>query len=90
VNREQLEEEIKSLIIDALELEDMSPNDISSMKPLFKDGLGLDSIDSLEIIIALKKKYNLEIKQQDENRKYLHSVSSIADFLLEAEKQNVR
>lgn len=55
INKAELEEEIKKLIIKALDLENISPAEISSDTPLFKDGLGLDSIDSLEIEIALKK-----------------------------------
>lgn len=62
-----LENEIKELIIESLGLEDLTKEDIDSTEPLFGTGLGLDSIDALELGIALKKKYNLQIQVQDDN-----------------------
>ena len=56
-----LELEVKQLIIDSLSLEDIEPEDIDSEEPLFGDGLGLDSIDALELGIALQKTYNIKI-----------------------------
>ena len=83
-----LVEEIKELIVDSLELEDVNPHDIDENEPLFVDGLGLDSIDALELGMALKKKYNLTIdKNSDENKKHFYSVKSIADFI-EKQREN--
>ncbi|MBY0291898.1 MAG: acyl carrier protein [Alphaproteobacteria bacterium] len=77
-----LEREIKELIIQALNLEDITIDDISSEEPLFIDGLGLDSIDALELGIALQKKYSIKIETQDENiKKYFFSVKTIAEFV---------
>ncbi|MBP6950784.1 MAG: acyl carrier protein [Alphaproteobacteria bacterium] len=77
-----LEREIKELIIQALNLEDITIDDISSEDPLFIDGLGLDSIDALELGIALQKKYSIKIETQDENiKKYFFSVKTIAEFV---------
>ena len=77
-----LEREIKELIIQALNLEDITVDDISSEEPLFIDGLGLDSIDALELGIALQKKYSIKIETQDENiKKYFFSVKTIAEFV---------
>ena len=56
-----LENEIKELIIKSLELEDITPSQIKDEEPLFVEGLGLDSIDALEIGMALKKKYNIKL-----------------------------
>lgn len=81
INKAELEEEIKKIIIKALDLEDISPAEISSDTPLFKDGLGLDSIDSLEIEIALKKKYNIQFDYNQNNIKHLYSISTITDFV---------
>lgn len=78
----ELEVQIKQLIIDSLELEDISVEDIADDEPLFNEGLGLDSIDALELGMALKKKFNLEMsKDKNENKKYFYSVKTIADFV---------
>jgi acyl carrier protein len=77
-----LKKEIKELIIDALNLEDMTPYDIDDNIQLFGDGLGLDSIDALELGIALKKKYGVQIEEGDSRaRDYFRSVSSLAAFV---------
>lgn len=77
-----LDEKIKQLIIDSLELEDITVDDIPSDEPLFNDGLGLDSIDALELGMALKKKFNITLsKNKEENKKYFYSVQTIADFV---------
>ena len=78
----QLEEELKKLIIDVLELEDITPDDINTDEALFIDGLGLDSIDALELGMALKKKYNLKMgNDKEQNKKYFYSVKTLADFI---------
>ena len=78
----ELEVQIKQLIIDSLELEDISVDDIADDEPLFNEGLGLDSIDALELGMALKKKFNLEMsKDKNENKRYFYSVKTIADFV---------
>ena len=78
----ELEEQIKQLIIKALELEDISTEDIEDDEPLFGEGLGLDSIDALELGMALKKQFNLTLsKNKEENKKYFYSVKTIADFV---------
>lgn len=77
-----LEKEIKELIIKSLDLEDTSVSDIKDEEPLFEDGLGLDSIDALELGMALKKQYNITMSDdKDENSKYFYSVKTIADFI---------
>lgn len=78
----ELEEQIKKIIIDSLELEEISPDDIKDEDPLFNDGLGLDSIDALELGMALKKNFNLTLgKDKEENKKLFYSVKTIADFV---------
>lgn len=77
-----LENEIKEIIISSLELEGITPEDINDEDPLFTDGLGLDSIDALELGMALKKKYNLKLSSdKQENRKHFYSVKTLADFI---------
>jgi acyl carrier protein len=70
--------EIKRLIIEALGLEDITPADIEDDAPLFGEGLGLDSIDALELGIALRKRYQLKLEANDAGMKeYFRSVSSL-------------
>lgn len=82
MNIHAIEEEIKTLIIDVLNLEDMTTADIESDAPLFGEGLGLDSIDALEFGIALQKKYQFKIKTNDEAmREHFASVRKLAQFV---------
>lgn len=82
-----LVEELKVLIIDVLNLEDVTPEDIQAEEPLFGDGLGLDSIDALELGLALQKKYNISIDAENENTKtHFASVNNLAKFV--ADSQN--
>ncbi len=77
-----LEKELKELIIKSLNLEDITVDDIDSESPLFVEGLGLDSIDALELGMALQKKYSIKFGSKDEDmRKHFLSVRSIADYI---------
>jgi acyl carrier protein len=77
-----LNQEIKKLIIASVELEDITPDDIKDEAPLFGEGLGLDSIDALEIGVALKKKFNIKFSAEDqENRKHFASVNALAEYV---------
>lgn len=78
---EQLKQEIKELIIERLGLEGMSPSEIESDAPLFGEGLGLDSIDSLELVLGIEKKYGVKIQDEELGRQVLSSVSSLAEFV---------
>ena len=76
---ESLKNEIKELIIDTLELEDIEAEDIGNSEPLFNDGLGLDSIDALEIGVALQKGYGIQLDpEQDEVKKHFASIDDLA------------
>lgn len=77
-----LENEIKQLIIDSLNLEDTRIEDIDSNAPLFVEGLGLDSIDALELGVAIKKKYNINISAENDSIKdHFQSVASLVSFI---------
>ncbi|MEZ9894302.1 phosphopantetheine-binding protein [Vibrio lentus] len=79
---ETLHNELKQLIIDALNLEDMSIDEIETEAPLFGDGLGLDSIDALELGLAIKKRYNIVIDADDSNtRQHFSSVENLANYI---------
>jgi acyl carrier protein len=77
-----MENELKQLIIDTLALEDISITDIDSEAPLFNDGLGLDSIDALELGLAIRKKYNVRIEAENADVvKIFSSVSTLANYI---------
>ncbi len=79
---EQLELEIKKLIIEALVLEDLAPEDIETDGALFVEGLGLDSIDALELAMVLEERYGVTLEEDpDENRKIFESVRTISAFV---------
>lgn len=79
---EELESEIKALIIDSLDLEDINTSDIVTDAPLFGEGLGLDSIDALELGLALKHKYNIRLDgESEETRRHFYSVATLAEFV---------
>lgn len=78
----ELKEELKNLIIESLELDEVTPDDIKDDEPLFMTGLGLDSIDALELGMALKKKYDISMgPDKEENKKYFYSVNTLAEFV---------
>ncbi len=77
-------EELKALLISELNLEEMTPEDIDENAPLFGDGLGLDSIDALELAVILDKRYGVKIKAKDSrNAEIFASLSSLAQFVSE-------
>ena len=80
--------EIKKFIVEVLDLEDVTPDDIEDDQPLFGDGLGLDSIDALEIGVALRKRYKVQIETNDPNvRQYFLSASSLTEFVNQFREQ---
>lgn len=83
-----LENEIKQMIIDALDLEDITPDDIDSAAPLFNDGLGLDSIDALELGLAIRKQFKVRIDtEKDDVRAIFASIQALAAFVAQARQQ---
>ncbi|MBN1790933.1 MAG: acyl carrier protein [Bacteroidales bacterium] len=83
---EQLIAKLKNEIIEVLNLSEMSPTDIDENAPLFVEGLGLDSIDALELIVLLEKNYGLKLGTAEEGKKVLRSVRSMAEFITENKK----
>jgi acyl carrier protein len=77
-----LVEQLKAQIIEALLLEDLTPGDIDPAAPLFVEGLGLDSIDALELILLLEKQYGIRVEDPKERRDALQSVNAMADYIL--------
>ena len=79
---ESLESQIKRLIVESLMLEDVRPEDIDSEEALFNEGLGLDSIDALELGMAISKAYEIKLsKDPEENKEHFASVKNLAIFV---------
>jgi acyl carrier protein len=76
-----LHTKVKQLIIDRLQLEGMKPEDIDDAAPLFGDGLGLDSIDALELVIGIEKTFGVRIQDEDVGAKAFASVNSLVEFM---------
>lgn len=81
MDMEELILELKNRILEALKLEDMTPEDIDADAPLFKDGLGLDSIDALELMLLLEKNYGIKLKSPAEGREIFKSVRTMAEYV---------
>lgn len=78
--------ELKKQIIEALNLEDMEPDEIETNEALFGDGLGLDSIDALELIVLLEKNYGIKIENPKDGQKIFHSVKTMAEYITANQK----
>jgi acyl carrier protein len=84
---EELNEKLKKEIIEVLNLEDIKSEDIDADAPLFGNGLGLDSIDALELIVLLEKNYGIKIEDPKEGSRIFSSVRTMGDFILEHQKK---
>lgn len=78
---EELKQELKGKIIKALNLEDIQVQDINDNDPLFGDGLGLDSIDALELIVMLDKDYGIKLSDPKEGKAIFHSIETMAAYI---------
>ena len=82
---QSLEDQLKHLIVDALALEDVEADEIKTDEPLFVEGLGLDSIDALELALAIQEKFGVATSPDDErNREIFFSVKTLAEFVRKA------
>ncbi|WP_339864433.1 phosphopantetheine-binding protein [uncultured Algoriphagus sp.] len=80
-----LQEEIKKHLIDQLNLEDLTPEDIADDQPLFGDaGIGLDSIDALEIIVMLDNNFGVVLQNPEQGREVFKSVNTLADYIVKS------
>jgi acyl carrier protein len=80
---DELVGELKRLIIDTLRLEDIAPEEIDAEGPLFGEGLGLDSIDALELVVALERAYGVIIPDSEVGQRVFRSVTTLAKFVRE-------
>ncbi|MEO5977659.1 MAG: phosphopantetheine-binding protein [Chryseolinea sp.] len=78
---EELTQELKSELIKQLNLEEMLPPDFDENTPLFGEGLGLDSIDSLELVVLLDRNYGIKLKDPKEGRAIFYSIRTMAEYI---------
>lgn len=85
-NTDKLRPALKRMIIDTLRLEDIQAEDIEDDAPLFRDGLALDSIDALELVVAIEKQFSIIIENEDVGKRAFASVAALADFIQQESK----
>lgn len=78
----ELKENLKRQIVEQLNLKEIKPEDIGDDTPLFVEGLGLDSIDALELIVLLQQQYGIRMTRAEDGPKIFHSVNTMADYIL--------
>lgn len=83
MEKEQLKLQLKEHIIKYLNLLEITPKDIADDQPLFGEGLGLDSIDSIELAVLMEREYGIKITDPKEGRKIFTNVNTIVDYILE-------
>ncbi len=79
----EIREKLKVLLVDQLSLDDVSPDEIEDDSELFGEGLGLDSLDAVEIVVMLQRNFNLEVKDMEKNREIFRTISTLADYVYE-------
>jgi acyl carrier protein len=78
---DNLIQNLKVQVIDRLNLKDLKPADIGDDQPLFVEGIGLDSIDALELIVLLQQEYNIKLSNAEDGPRVFHSIRTIADYI---------
>jgi len=83
----QIKKELKEMLVRDLSLEGVDPGKIKDEEPLFGEGLGLDSLDAVEIVVLLKRNYGLEIRNMEQGREIFRSINTLADFVVKLKKK---
>lgn len=79
----EIRKKLKELLVENLSLEDVSPEEIKDDEILFGEGLGLDSLDAVEIVVLLQRNFGLEVKDMKEGRKIFYSIDTLANYVYE-------
>ncbi len=89
LNIQEIKDTLKKQIIEELNLQEMKPEDIEDDAPLFGDGLGLDSIDALELVVLMEKYYGVKILDETVGKKVLASINTMAEYIQEENSKNI-
>ena len=81
MNREELKERLKTLIVEGLRLEDLDPKNIRDDVPIFVEGLGLDSIDALELVVLVEEEFEVSIPDEETGQRVFSSINTLADYI---------
>lgn len=79
----EIKTKLKELLVEQLSLEDITPEEIEDDCELFGEGLGLDSLDAVEIVVLLQRNFNIEVKDLEKSREVFRSVSTLAEYVYE-------
>ena len=85
MDRNELKQRLKRLLVEGLKLEDRRPEDIQDAAPIFVEGLGLDSIDALELVVLVEEEFHITIPDEDVGKQAFASIDALADFILTAQ-----
>ena len=80
-DRNELKRSLKQLLIEGLRLQDLRPDDIEDAAPIFVEGLGLDSVDALELVVLVEEKYNIQIPDEDVGKRAFASIDALTDYV---------
>lgn len=79
----EIREKLKVLLVDQLSLEDITPEEIGDDSELFGEGLGLDSLDAVEIVVMLQRNFGMEVKDMEKSREVFRTIGTLADYVYE-------
>ena len=81
MDRSELKQNLKNLLVDGLRLQDVRPEDIDDGAPIFVEGLGLDSVDALELVVLVEERFNIQIPDEDVGKQAFASIDALADYV---------
>ena len=84
---DEIRTKLKALLVDNLSLEDVTPDDIADDEILFGEGLGLDSLDAVEIVVILQKNWGIEIKDMEQGKEIFYSIETLSKYISENAKK---
>ena len=85
---EEIKAKLKAMVVETLNLDDVSVDDIEDDMSLFDSELALDSIDALELVVAIEKEFKIKIKNSEDAKRAIQTINSLADFIIEAQTKN--
>ena len=89
MNRDELKRSLKTLLVEGLKLETVRPEDIQDSEPIFVEGLGLDSIDALELVVLVEERFGVSIPDEEVGKLAFASIDALADFVLTSQNGTV-